>query len=1282
MKKLLIFKMGFLLMFGLLMITKANAQEQGFSMNLTPTPETCENNGKITVDIVDTQNGANFSIGLYDEGTLELVVVALEATGTTLTHTFNSLGHGTYTVKVKETIGTTATEQEGTVTINNEVQELEFTVDIEENCNGLKLTTNVTAGNAVEYRLTKSSDNTIVIPWQTSNVLNFDMPFTDGQYKLEVKDNCGQIRVVELTLIQPEQPDYRVDRKNAQYLFKILKDCDHFYHVEKLYFKPWTHAFPSYRYPFQVKIEVEDPDNLGSYNTIKEETWTHSYAHRYYDIPFYRDKTYHYKITFTDACGKKFVQEDLIEPTNPSFGIEKGTADCLKNNMTLGAFRYLASPYTVTFVNAPAGFDASEFNSNFTSGSNTGTVNVPFSTYSSIEFKSDTKSMPSGNYKIQITDACGSTAEKEITIEDNHFIAYLYQNKYGCGDDKAAVQMHIATNKSYHRADKVVSVTIKSAPAEFASLYGATPYDASSNISSGGSSNGIFYMNSLPTGNYTVELIGECGVPVTRSFTLIERIFEPTVEINQKCSSFDVKVIAHSNLFKEQFYLQKYNEEQGQWADPETGALYTEGDPLDDDNAQKIGKKETSGPGSNSGALNTFERELLNLEDHGKYRVLYTYETHGNGEHTEVCQGGVINEFEISDPVISINNYSVLKCTQGSTTTSTLLLDASGVKPFKYKIIAKDGVPTDEYPETGTPSFESLDAAVYSIRITDDCGNTKVVEFSTENKRIPKIIPDNLCENENGKLFLSGVGFLTVKWFKDGVDTGVTGYEYNFMPFNAAIHKGEYTAKLYYPEDNELCSDDKVSIDLTTITNTVEAGTGKTADICIEEVSVVNLFDYIEGNYNNWGTWSDINTPATGALHNELLDIDQLLLTNGLGTYQFKYTVDGYCTGSDETTVTLNIKICLKAYNDINQTPQGVAVSGNVLTNDDGENLKVTKVTINGVDYPITSGTTGKIDIDNVGTITINEDGSYTFEPLPTFTGNVPNITYTAENSVSETDTASLSIKVIPNLGNDNNPPIAQNDICIIEQGQTATMWILANDSDPDGDELKVINTVTLLDGYTAVVGGTTVTVGTPTQILDANGKVVGGLAVSPNGQTVFTPASDFTGKVPFEYTIADNGTIGGEGHIDTAVATIIVLPTNGTNDVYAEDDANTGKQGETLTGNVTKNDFDPENNPFSVTKIDTNGDGTPDAAPGTDMPITKNGKELGKLTIADNGIYTWKPAADFVGTVVIPYEITDQPNDGSITPAKDVATLYLTALPTNCGFLRSNKNVTRQLNK
>ncbi len=905
-----------ILLLAFLLVTFTITAKAQFNFTLTPTHETCLNNGKIKVDITDTQNGAAFAIGLYDAAGTNLIlpIISLNATGTTLTYTFNSLGHEDYMIKIKEDIYPNITEKEGTVTIENQMAELAFTADIEDTCQGLKITTNVAAGNPVKYRLIKKDDSSILVDWQNSNIFNLNTSdFNEGQYLLQVKDNCDETNVVELTLKHPKQPNYAVNRGSAHCQFKLLRDCHNFNHREMLQFQPGLDGhIPAYRYPIQVKIEVQNP--YGSPKVINSQ-WNNPsiYAQNFQNIPFYPGKSYNYKVTFTDACGKEFVHSETIEGKDPRFHVDKEGGNCLYNNLVLSNFHYMAAPLKITFVNYPPGFKPSDFNNHFSGSNVSADFNEPFhnNPHHIINFENPAKTIPSGHYKIEI-ESCGKTAVEEIDItNDSEYRVHMHLNKYGCGENNAAIKMWIATNKSGNKADFIDEIIVTSAPQAFIDQFGSLPRD----ITAGHLYQGIFIMNSLPIGNYTVKLKGrDCGANLTKSFTLIKRKFDANVTINRKCSSFDVEVTATSNLYWERFYLQKYHEAQGKWGHPsDPTKLYNEGDDLkDNQNAQQMGEEDSSGPGSSSGEETTFTRELLNVIDQGKYRVMYSYATWGNGVYEgATCVGGVVGEeFTIYEPAITINNFNVLKCTEGGASSSTLLVDANGVEPLKYQIVAVNGIPTSAYPETTNPIFKNLLAAIYTIRITDDCGNTRNVELSTIHTRTPKIIPDNLCDGEEGKLFLSGVGFVTVKWFKDGNPTSIgTGNTYTFSPFNSTTDKGKYSVKLYYPAGEELCTDDEIFIDLTNITNTANAGIGKTANIC-SDTSVISLFDYLEGTYNNWGTWHDINTPKTGALNQDIVDIGRLMLISSQqgGTYQFKYHVKGYCTGQDETIVTLNVR--------------------------------------------------------------------------------------------------------------------------------------------------------------------------------------------------------------------------------------------------------------------------------------------------------------------------------------------------------------------------------------
>jgi CshA-type fibril repeat protein len=373
------------------------------------------------------------------------------------------------------------------------------------------------------------------------------------------------------------------------------------------------------------------------------------------------------------------------------------------------------------------------------------------------------------------------------------------------------------------------------------------------------------------------------------------------------------------------------------------------------------------------------------------------------------------------------------------------------------------------------------------------------------------------------------------------------------------------------------------------------------------------------------------------------------------GTYICKITWSNCVTRY--VNVTLNGNLCgqplgfLDAVNDINQVPAGSTVTGNVLTNDETTGLTVQSATYynaSGVVTPLQLGTATPIYTAAgvlAGTMTLNADGSYTFASSSTFSGDVP-VNYTAVNAEGSTDTATLEIKVIPVVSAGNDNPIAQNDTATTEAGVSVTSNALANDSDPDGNLLTI--TAATQGATTLVVNGST-----PNTVsgVDSAGNPVanaGTLVLNPNGTYTFVPAAGFTGTIdPVTYTISD-----GNGGTDTAVINISVYPNSG-NNVFANDDVNSGPKGSTMNGNVLTNDFDPENNTFTVTSATANGTaitiGTATVIPG-----------VGTLTLNANGSYTFVPLANFVGTLNVPYTVCDN----GTPQACDSATLYLTALP------------------
>jgi hypothetical protein len=92
------------------------------------------------------------------------------------------------------------------------------------------------------------------------------------------------------------------------------------------------------------------------------------------------------------------------------------------------------------------------------------------------------------------------------------------------------------------------------------------------------------------------------------------------------------------------------------------------------------------------------------------------------------------------------------------------------------------------------------------------------------------------------------------------------------------------------------------------------------------------------------------------------------------------------------------------------------------------------------------------------------------------------------------------------NAGLLNNLPIANNDSAATMQGTPATILVLANDTDPDGDTLFIQSTTQPSNGTVSIV----------------------------NGTVVYTPNANFTGTDSFQYTISD-------GYGGTATATVEV---------------------------------------------------------------------------------------------------------------------------------------------
>jgi gliding motility-associated-like protein len=184
------------------------------------------------------------------------------------------------------------------------------------------------------------------------------------------------------------------------------------------------------------------------------------------------------------------------------------------------------------------------------------------------------------------------------------------------------------------------------------------------------------------------------------------------------------------------------------------------------------------------------------------------------------------------------------------------------------------------------------------------------------------------------------------------------------------------------------------------------------------------------------------------------------------------------------------------AIDDYATTPEHKPVSGNVLTNDsdvEKDPVTVTQFKVNGDNSVHYTGIPATIP--NVGSIVLGSNGLFTFTPSGYFNGTVPTIAYTISDGKGGTASANLFITVTPV----NDPPIAVNDTYPVIEGKEVSDDLIVNDSDPDGDLIRV----------------TTMPVRQPQH---------GTVTLSPNGQFTYKPYVGYVGPDSFVYELCDNG--------------------------------------------------------------------------------------------------------------------------------------------------------------
>ncbi|ENO1794323.1 tandem-95 repeat protein, partial [Vibrio alginolyticus] len=218
------------------------------------------------------------------------------------------------------------------------------------------------------------------------------------------------------------------------------------------------------------------------------------------------------------------------------------------------------------------------------------------------------------------------------------------------------------------------------------------------------------------------------------------------------------------------------------------------------------------------------------------------------------------------------------------------------------------------------------------------------------------------------------------------------------------------------------------------------------------------------------------------------------------------------------------------------------------------------------------------------GTVSVNPDGSVTYTPNDNYHG-ADSFTYiVTSGGVSESTTVNVDVTPV------NDAPVANDDAATTQEDTAVTIDILPNDTDIDGDTLRIDSASVPSDQGTV-------------EIVD--------------GKLVFTPAENFHGDAEITYTITDGSLT------DQAMVNVTVNAVNDTPVVESS-----------IADQTLAEDFTPYSINLNTAFSDVdNADG--------ELTFSVSGNSNVNVSI-ENGIATISPTADWNGSEALTFTATD----------------------------------------
>ncbi|NND44824.1 MAG: tandem-95 repeat protein [Xanthomonadales bacterium] len=262
----------------------------------------------------------------------------------------------------------------------------------------------------------------------------------------------------------------------------------------------------------------------------------------------------------------------------------------------------------------------------------------------------------------------------------------------------------------------------------------------------------------------------------------------------------------------------------------------------------------------------------------------------------------------------------------------------------------------------------------------------------------------------------------------------------------------------------------------------------------VEQNSTDNAFDVLVNDSDpeeDTLVVVSVTTPANGSASFTAGGVTYTPDTDFYGVDQFSYTIEDGYGGSATAQVTVNVQrpndppVAVDDQYEVTQDSSGNLLD--VLVNDsDPEDDAIELVSVTTPQH---------------GTASLSGD-QVSYTPNPGYTGT-DSFSYTIRDALGAEATAQVDITIRA----PNQPPIAVDDFAQTRKNTAKVIAVLANDSDPDGDPLTIV------------------------EIIQGENKM-GFVEINADGTVTYTPMAGWWGGDSFQYVISD-------GRGGTAVATV-----------------------------------------------------------------------------------------------------------------------------------------------